>query len=300
MINSDFTDSLVRVLISNTNNNIDNNISKKTMINENSNSHNESSSKTDGYFKYNNKNNIQKSSNNDNSNSPTRDRASSNGIKTDHINGSTTSSLLKPAKKRGVSYISFFHSVNSIEDLTSAASSLITLEEGIYRDKENHRDDNDDNLIIEETMCICIALANAATYSKKCALRMFNGDLMSVMLRLAASPNLEIVRQALKCIGASFCPLQSKMLPSMTAGGINNNNSEAIRRKSLQAQIYSEALAVLTAALSSPSSLGIHFLVVLIPFVNIYFSFLLCLFGWSVWKRMEIRLCNTSCCNLFK
>jgi hypothetical protein len=207
----------VKVLINNTNNNIDiNNVNKKTVVNDNNNSNKEGDNKTDGYFNYNHKNNSQKSINNDNSNSNTRNRASSNDIESAHTNGTAPPSLLKPAKKRGVSYVSFFHSVNSIEDLTSAASSLVTLEEGIYRDKENHKDDNDDNLIIEETMCICIALANAATYSKKCALRMFSGDLMNVMLRLTSSPNLEIVRQALKCIGASFCPLQSKVLPSMT------------------------------------------------------------------------------------
>jgi hypothetical protein len=33
-------------------------------------------------------------------------------------------------------------------------------------------------------MCICIALANAAKYSKKYALRMFSGNLMAVMLQV--------------------------------------------------------------------------------------------------------------------
>lgn len=106
-------------------------------------------------------------------------------------------------------------------------------------------------LMTEETMCMCFSLANAASHSIDCAQDVFNMDLMNVMLRLADSSNLEIVRQALKCIGA-MCLVRNTQTPLALTGDQRVTDT---RTKQLRSQTYFRALAALTAALSSPSSL---------------------------------------------
>jgi hypothetical protein len=69
---------------------------------------------------------------------------------------------------------------------------------GASRDN-NYPDDPDDSvsghsgpsfgpeLVVEETMCVCFALANAAAFSKSCATRLLDNGLMGVMLRIAGT-----------------------------------------------------------------------------------------------------------------
>lgn len=106
-------------------------------------------------------------------------------------------------------------------------------------------------LMVEETMCICFALANAATYSNECAVQLFNMGLMSVMLRIATSTNLEIVRQALKCVGAMCLVRNSQTSLALTSDQRHNDT----KLKQLRTHTYGRALGALTDALSSPSSL---------------------------------------------
>ena len=106
-------------------------------------------------------------------------------------------------------------------------------------------------LMVEETMCICFALANAATYSNECAVQLFNMGLMSVMLRIATSTNLEIVRQALKCVGAMCLVRNSQTSLAVTSDQRHNDT----KLKQLRTHTYVRALGALTDALSSPSSL---------------------------------------------
>jgi hypothetical protein len=105
--------------------------------------------------------------------------------------------------------------------------------------------------LTEETMCICFALANAATFSNECAVQVFNMGLMPIMLKVATSSNLEIVRQALKCVGA-MCLVRNVQMPLAQTSDQRQIDCKA---KQLRAATYSKALLALTEALSSPSSL---------------------------------------------
>ena len=106
-------------------------------------------------------------------------------------------------------------------------------------------------LVTEETMCLCFSLANAATSSRTCALALFNSGLMTIMLRLGTSPNLEIVRQALKCASA-MCIVR---VAQASLGQSSDQRLADLKAKQYQTEMYSKALHVFTIALSNPSSL---------------------------------------------
>lgn len=88
-------------------------------------------------------------------------------------------------------------------------------------------------------------------------MRLFDSGLMAVMLKLTSNTNPEIVRQMLKCIGA-MCIARTDMhvhtpTPQSNEVGGNHPNGYQIA-KQYQTYMYSEALVVLTTALSSSSS----------------------------------------------
>ena len=91
---------------------------------------------------------------------------------------------------------------------------------------------------IEETLTVCYALANICQTSQAYALRVFNNNLTDIMLQLIGSKNVDVTRQALRCISA-MC-------------GVLNSSSEHVGHGSTRkrkAHMYADVLSALSLAL---------------------------------------------------
>eukprot|EP01034_Spumella_vulgaris_P022664 gene22664-28808_t len=96
----------------------------------------------------------------------------------------------------------------------------------------------------EETLVVCYCLANLCEASPVYATRMFNSGLFMIMIKLICAPNMEVQRQALRCMSA-MCPvISSESIEKAIFVKPKKSNS-----------IFFEALTSLTVALKSPSIL---------------------------------------------
>jgi hypothetical protein len=94
----------------------------------------------------------------------------------------------------------------------------------------------------EETMTVCCALANFCRASKQYVERMFDNGLLSIMLQLVKSSNMEISRQSLRCICA-ICQIIASS-PTDKVGASRQSKS----------QLYHDIMLALNAALMSDIS----------------------------------------------
>ena len=98
----------------------------------------------------------------------------------------------------------------------------------------------------EETLTVCYALANICHASQAYALRVFNNNLAEIMLPLIGSENVDVSRQALRCISAMCVVLASSDQREHVGQG------SARQRK---AHIHADVLAALAQALQSDNCL---------------------------------------------
>ena len=109
----------------------------------------------------------------------------------------------------------------------------------------------------EETIIVCLALANICQHSSDYALRVYKNGLLSIMFKHAKSHHVEIKRQALRCISAicEILPCQggrSSMTATSESLGTSGSSYSSVDFTSSNAPSSEckEALSVLTAALS--------------------------------------------------
>lgn len=109
---------------------------------------------------------------------------------------------------------------------------------GLGNDEESHSSE----IALEETMTVCIALANFCGASPAYAEKLLGSGLMIVMLELVNSSHVTIAEYALRCV-SSMCPI--------VATSPTERISIVSQRKST---LSVEILRVLTAALESQNS----------------------------------------------
>lgn len=100
--------------------------------------------------------------------------------------------------------------------------------------------------VSEETLTVCYALANICHTSQAYAKRVFNNNLAEIMLQLIGSDNVDVSRQALRCISAMCVVLASSDQREHVGQG------SARQRK---APIHADVLAALALALQSNNCL---------------------------------------------
>jgi hypothetical protein len=102
----------------------------------------------------------------------------------------------------------------------------------------------------EETMTVCLALANLCQHNSVFALRVYKNGLLSIMLRHASSPHVEVKRQALRCISA-MC----EILPDAVAATVHEGDVAAHSQGEIQ-----ETLSVLTGVLTDVDDFSLSML----------------------------------------
>ena len=100
------------------------------------------------------------------------------------------------------------------------------------------------SLAVEETMLVCVALANICHTKKEYANRLFNTGLLHIMLQFIDSDNYEISRQAVRCVGAMSSVISSN----------SESQNKVVYSTSNAQKMYKDALDALSRALNSNSS----------------------------------------------
>jgi hypothetical protein len=100
------------------------------------------------------------------------------------------------------------------------------------------------SLAVEETMLVCVALANICHTKKEYANRLFNTGLLHIMLQFIDSDNYEISRQAVRCVGAMSSVISSN----------SDSQNKVVYSTSNAQKMYKDALDALSRALNSNSS----------------------------------------------